>query len=140
MLAPRTTLRGALSPPMASRAMVRRSPTMRCRYTPSPPGLAPRRRAPGPLALRAAGAHHFAPIIIAASAAHVMGKLHLAAIGALVIAGRLQMVVRAMHVAARLGNLLLGKGHGKTRALSLMLVGKRKAPQGRGRRGVCRLT
>src|SRR5262245_39924313 len=84
MLAPRTTLRGALSPPRASRAMVRRSAKLAF-YPPSTARARVRRL----LGLGLAGTGHLAAVIIAARPAHVMRKFHLAAIGALVVAGGL---------------------------------------------------
>src|SRR5688572_18145461 len=97
MFTPSTTMSGARSPPMASRAMVSR------RAKPDPPR--PARSA------RGLGWRHLAAIVIAACAADMMGTLDLAAIRALDRRRALQRFVRPTHVATRLTHLLLWNCH-----------------------------
>src|SRR5579883_3507079 len=101
MAAPLMTTAGALSPPIASSAMVNGS------VTPTAP---PRRAGFRSRGLRL---HHLAPAILAAGRANMMRPGELAAIRALDIRRLAECMVRAAHVAARFGDLFLGYGHGE---------------------------
>src|ERR1700675_2630807 len=57
--------------------------------------------------------YHLAAVVIPAGRAKVMRPLHLAAIRALGIGRGLERMMRAAHVAARLGGLFLRNGHGE---------------------------
>jgi hypothetical protein len=57
--------------------------------------------------------NHLAVTVVAAGGAHMMRALTLAAIGALHMPDRLQGVMGAAHVTARLGGFLLRNGHGR---------------------------
>jgi hypothetical protein len=61
---------------------------------------------------RRRGRHHLASIVMAASGADMMRTLHLATIRAFDVARRLQMMMGATHVAARLRGLLFRYCHG----------------------------
>src|SRR6266481_4638563 len=99
MLAPFSTMSGARSPPMASRAMMTRSLT---RAEPARDGL---RR------LRCRR-HHFAPVVVAAGGAHMVRPLDLAAIRARDVAHGFERVMRPTHVATGLRCFLLRDCHG----------------------------
>src|SRR5690606_27538524 len=98
MSAPRTTMSGALSPPMASSAIVNGPPTRL--------GLpiGPRRSGAGVL-------DHLAAPVMPAGRAHMVRHCPLAAVRAFDMHRRLEPMMRTAHVAARLADLLLGHGH-----------------------------
>src|ERR1700722_5787118 len=89
------TMSGALSPPMTSRAMV----------------ISRLKGVTGPVRSDCRGSCHFAPVIMAAGAADMVRPLQLAAIRAFGVGRGRQRMVRATHVATRLGGFLLGNGH-----------------------------
>src|SRR5437763_1428743 len=99
--APLTTMRGAWSPPIASRAIVTPSLTL----------------VPLTLVCLSAGLGSclgdLPPVIVAAGFAQVMRTLQLAAVRALGKGGRLQRMMRAPHVAPRWRSFLFGNGHEK---------------------------
>ena len=98
--APRTTISGAWSPPMASSAMTIPSATAVGTPRLQSSGVLRRNR------------HHFAAVVMSARRAHVMGALHLAAVRAFNIGRGFEGVMRAAHVAARFRGLFLRNGHG----------------------------
>src|SRR5579862_4904585 len=127
MLAPLITTSGALSPPIASRAMFRLPVTG---Y-----GLSGARA--GPQRLGRVRRHDLPAVVVAAGRAHVMRALQLAAIRALDGFGRLQCVVRTPHVATRLRHFLLWNSHilfildlGPTGHASKRRIPARRAPTG----------
>src|SRR5690606_23313793 len=104
MSAPRMTISGALSPPIASREIARLALT---------PHLLPGYRAKSVAArLGGAGRRDFPAVVVAAGTAHVMRALQLAAIRAFTRLLHLQRVVGAAHALARAGYLLFGNCHG----------------------------
>ena len=108
ILAPRTTTWGALSPPMASRAMVSRPvKPLRSRSDAGPsPGGPPARRDSGYILL-----NDLAVVVVAAGAADVMRTLELAAIPALGIAAGLEGIMGPALVTPGFGDFLLRNRH-----------------------------
>src|SRR5271169_331010 len=99
--APLTTMRGAWSPPIASRAIV----TPLLTLVPLTPVLLS-------VGLRSY-LGDLPPVIVAAGFAQVVRTLQLAAIRALRIGGRFQRMVRSPHIAPRWRSFLFGNGHGE---------------------------
>src|SRR5690349_16645512 len=108
MSAPRTTISGALSPPIASREIAR--PALKSFH--SLPGRIQRASSGG---VRLALHKDFALVVMAARSADVMWALQLAAVGALHRRHDLQRMMGAPHVPSRLGDFLLGNRHGFAR-------------------------
>src|SRR5205823_3134821 len=98
--APLTTMRGAWSPPIASRAIVTPSLT----WVPLTPVLLS-------ASLRSC-LRDLPPVIVAAGLTQVVRALQLAAIRALRIGGRLKRMMRSPHIAPRWRSFLFGNGHG----------------------------
>src|SRR5205085_3724778 len=103
--APLTTMRGAWSPPIASRAIVTPSLTL----VPLIPALSSTR-------LRSC-LDDLPPVIVAAGLAQVVRTLQLAAVRAFGIGDRLQRMMRSPHIAPRWRSFLLGNGHGEARVI-----------------------
>src|SRR6202008_2320327 len=102
--APRITISGALSPPIASREIARLALT---------PHLLPGYRTSSVAArLGGAGRRDFPAVVVAAGAAHVMRALQLTAIRALGGFLYRQRVMAAAHALARTGYLLFRNCHG----------------------------
>ncbi len=84
MSAPFNTMSGAVSPPMASRAIVR--------------GVSKIHVLSRVGSDRALGMHHLAGVIVPTRPAHVMGALQFPTVGAFDVSGGFQGVVRTPHV------------------------------------------
>ena len=109
MFAPLTMICGALSPPMASRAMVRRP----VKFKPwvASLGLAATRAAATWFRSNGFDFDYLAAVVVTAGVAYMVRALQLTAVRALVVRARLERMVRPSHVAPGLRDLLFWNRH-----------------------------